>query len=183
MSWYLSATAVSTARCVARGLAWAVVAVAAATAVTAHAEAEPWADAACPPRLTALFAPPVRLPGAGRADTDETTAVRYEVCRSSRPFDAVRPPDWPVEVLTASETFAGLSPAVRRPLERLYRGSRLRVARGWREGGTAIDAITLIAPAPAETLDRVLPGTLVIHARYGSHSGRGGGATGAVGTL
>jgi hypothetical protein len=120
----------------------------------------PWAAADCSPDLTARFAP-TGLTG----DAAGSPASSYEVCRTSQPFDVVRPAAWMTEELTASEVFVATHPQVRAALGRLYGGKRLRVARGWLSTATGIDAVTLVAPAPSDAADRIVPGTLVIHNR------------------
>lgn len=120
-------------------------------------------EATCSAELARLFAP---APVAG-------AAAVYSVCRSADPLDDIRPQNWRIERESASDAFAGAAPEVQRALGLLYGGTRLRVARGFLEvdgfnrdhDGRTFDAFVLIEPAPAETLDRTLPGTLIIQTR------------------
>lgn len=106
---------------------------------------------ACTPLLASLFAP---------ADPDAPEA--YRVCRSFRSLDELKAPEWPVEQLSAADAFAGSSAGVRRRLALLYGGRLLRVSRGWRRRPREIEAVTLIAPPPDDSLEHVVTGTLVI---------------------
>jgi len=122
------------------------------------AQPRPVQDADCRRDWTTRFAP---------ADPD--AAGLYVVCRSARPLDELRrelspgPLPWPVESRGAADAFAGAPPEVRRALALLYGGRLLSVSRGWRRRPPeGVDAISLIAPAPGDTLETLVGGTLVI---------------------
>ena len=107
----------------------------------------------CDPALTALFTPP--RPSAGR----------YEVCTTTDPLVDVAgggPHFAPPELLEPSDAFGAAGPYDRAALARLYTGKRVRVARGWMEYGDRFESITLLSPQPDATLNRLLPGTMVI---------------------
>ena len=107
----------------------------------------------CDPALTALFTPP--RPSVGR----------YEVCTTTEPSVdiAARGPHFgPIELLEPSDAFGAAGSYDRAALARLYRGKRLRVARGWSENGERFESITLLSPYPDATLTRLVPGTMVI---------------------
>jgi hypothetical protein len=112
---------------------------------------------ACTPALLALFAP--AHPQLGR----------YEVCEQSQSietivaspeglryrFSAIEPTD-PLDALGAAGSYD------RSRVARLYGGSRPRAVHGWRQDGSHFESITLVSPHPDASLDRLLPGTLVI---------------------
>lgn len=113
-------------------------------------------DARCEPSLTSLFAPPV---------PDSAAGVEYLVCYSTCPLEAVRPPAWATRDATVDEAFAGATPEVRRALSHVYRGRPLQVARGWIAEAGRLDSFALIAPPPADSLDRIIGGTLIVRTR------------------
>jgi hypothetical protein len=112
---------------------------------------------ACNPALAALFAP--AHPQAGR----------YEVCESAESIEAqveagrreglrygnVEPTD-PLDALGGAGSYD------RSRVVRLYGATRPMVARGWRRVGNQFESITLVSPYPDASLDRLVPGTLVI---------------------
>jgi hypothetical protein len=116
---------------------------------------------ACPSHLTALFAP-----------TDPDAPDAYRVCRSPRPLEQLKPAEWPMEQLSATDAFAGAPPGVRRTVALLYGGRAVRVSRGWRRRPSGIEAITLLAPPPDDGLRRLTSGTLVLFQVRTEHGGR-----------
>ena len=140
-------------------------------ALPAEAQSPLAADARCSDELRRRYAP---------AEPAGPPAQIYTVCTTDQPLDAIRPSTWVVDMEAAAEAFAGAPPEIRRTLALLFGGTRLRVARGVltpavrigddRSRGTAnpldqVDAVTLIAPRPADTMDRIVPGTLIIQSR------------------
>jgi hypothetical protein len=112
---------------------------------------------ACDPALTSLFTPPHPRVG------------RYEVCTTSDPIDRVIGDGrsagvefGDVEALEALAAFGAAGQYDRSRLARLFRGARVRVARGWMARGDELESITLLSPYPDATLDHLQPGTLVI---------------------
>ena len=104
--------------------------------------------ASCDPALITLFTPPHPRLG------------RYEVCTSS---DPIQPVDGgAIEALEALEAFGAAGTYNRPALSRLYGGTRVRVARGWRSEGGRFESITRLSPYPDASLTRLLPGTLEI---------------------
>jgi hypothetical protein len=66
-----------------------------------------------------------------------------------------------------ADVFAGAPAEARRALALLYGGRLLSVARGWRaRPPDGVEAFSLIAPAPGETLETFGAGTLVIVQRW-----------------
>lgn len=130
-------------------------AIAGPTAARAQTALPLFSDAICQPRLTRVFAPPV----------PSGSTVEYLVCRSSRTLDALRPDDWATHDVTVDEALPGVSPEVHRALVLLYGGRRVRVARGWIASVDGLDSIALIAPPPADALDRITSGTLIVRTR------------------
>src|SRR6267142_1525764 len=104
----------------------------------------------CDPALTALFTP--LHPRAGR----------YEVCTTSDPIETVAERDWKIEALEPLEAFGSAGPYDRFAVSRLYGGRRVQVAHGWHEQDGVLESITLISPYPDASLQRLLPGTLII---------------------
>ena len=104
--------------------------------------------ASCDPALLPLFTPP--HPHLGR----------YEVCASDAPLTPVG--DGPIEALEALDAFGTAGTYDRPALARLYGGSRVQVARGWRRTGDRFESITRFSPYPDASLTRLLPGTLEI---------------------
>ncbi len=112
----------------------------------------------CDPALTALFTPP--KPALGH----------YDVCTTTEPLERVtaaepssaQPHYGPSEMLEALDAFGAAGPYDRAILSRLYKGQRVRVVRGWREGPDRFESITLLSPYPDATLRRLLPGTMVM---------------------
>jgi hypothetical protein len=109
----------------------------------------------CDPQLTALFTPP--RPSLGR----------YEICTTPEPLEvvAVAADGYqysPVEALDPLDAFGTAGPYDRPKLARLYSGTKVRVARGWRLQGEVFESVTLLSPHPDAELTRLLPGTMVI---------------------
>src|SRR5258708_1905115 len=113
---------------------------------------------ACDPALAALFTPPKPVVG------------RYEACVAAEPIEkviesgaagaaaqygTVAQTDWP-------GAFGTAGPYDRARVARLYGGTAVRVARGWRKTGDRFESITLISPYPDATLTHLNPGTLII---------------------
>src|SRR5882672_10998183 len=82
----------------------------------------------CDPALVPLFTPP--HPHLGR----------YEVCASSDPIRPVN--GGPIEALEALDAFGSAGTYDRPALSRLYRGTRVQVARGWIREGSRFESIT-----------------------------------------
>ena len=72
----------------------------------------------CDPALVPLFTPPHPRLG------------RYEVCASSEPIQALN--GGPIEALEALDAFGSAGTYDRPALARLFGGTRVQVARGWR---------------------------------------------------
>ena len=111
----------------------------------------------CDPALTALFTPP--HPELGR----------YEVCASSDSIEAVAAAGGRqglhygnVEALESLDAFGTAGRYDRSRLARLYGGTRVRVAHGWKESADHFESITLLSPYPDPSLTRLLPGTMEI---------------------
>src|SRR5258708_2480065 len=102
----------------------------------------------CDPALLALFTP--AHPRLGR----------YEVCASDAPIEPVN--GGPIEVLEALDAFGAAGTYDRPALSRLYGGTRVQVARGWRRNGGRFESITRLSPYPDASLAHLLPGTLEI---------------------
>jgi len=85
---------------------------------------------------------------------------RYEVCASTAPIQPLN--GGPIEALEALDAF-GAAGAYNRPaLARLYGGTRVQVARGWRRTGNRFESITRLSPYPDASLTHLLSGTLEI---------------------
>jgi hypothetical protein len=106
--------------------------------------------ATCDPALSALFTPRQPLLG------------RYEVCSTSEPIETAAGRDITIEGLEAPDAFGAAGPYNRSKLARLYRGTRVRVARRWTLTGGRFESITLLSPYPDASLTRLVPGTLEI---------------------
>jgi hypothetical protein len=102
----------------------------------------------CDPVLVALFTPP--HPHVGR----------YEVCVSDEPLQPID--GGAIEALEALDAFGTAGTYDRAALARLYGGTRVRVARGWRRAGERFEAITRLSPYPDASLTHLRPGTLEI---------------------
>jgi hypothetical protein len=102
----------------------------------------------CDPALVARFTPP--HPHVGR----------YEVCVSDEPLQPVD--GGAIEALAALDAFGTAGTYDRAALARLYGGTRVRVARGWRRTGERFEAITRLSPYPDASLTHLRPGTLEI---------------------
>jgi hypothetical protein len=112
---------------------------------------------ACDPALAGLFTPP--RPAVGR----------YEVCTSSRALEALLADGREdgihfggVEAQEALDAFGSGGSYNRFALTRLYRGVRVRLARGWRQEGDRFESVTLLSPYPDAALTRLEPGTMTI---------------------
>jgi len=111
----------------------------------------------CDPALAALFTP--ARPELGR----------YEVCARPEPIETVVADGRPrglhysdPERLEALDAFGAAGDYDRAKLARLYGGTRATVVRGWARDGDRFESIALISPHPDASLERLLPGTLVI---------------------
>ena len=109
----------------------------------------------CDPSLGALFTPPHPQLG------------RYEVCTTSQAIeDAVAEgaegPRDEIEPLEALDAFGTAGTYNRTALARLYGGTRVRVARRWRQRDGQFVSETWLSPYPDATLTRLNPGTMVI---------------------
>ena len=102
----------------------------------------------CDPALVPLFTPP--HPHLGR----------YEVCASSEPIRPVN--GGPIEALEALDAFGSAGTYDRPALSRLYRGTRVQVARGWTREGNRFESITRLSPYPDASLTHLLSGTLEV---------------------
>ncbi len=100
--------------------------------------------AVCDPALTALFTP-VR-PELGH----------YEVCTTDDPIDDE------AEALDALDAFGTAGSYDRAKLQRLYGGTRVRVARSWTANGSELIATTRLSPYPDATLTHLPAGTIEI---------------------
>ena len=112
----------------------------------------------CVSDLAALFTPPTPVVG------------RYEACVAAERIEkvvesgagdaavhygAIAETDWQAAFGTAGRYD-------RARVARLYGGTAVRVARGWRKTGDRFESITLISPYPDATLTHLNPGTLII---------------------
>jgi hypothetical protein len=108
----------------------------------------------CDPALTALFTP--RSPQLGH----------YQVCTSPDPLptaaERIRHTSWNVESVPPLDAFGTAGSYDRAALSRLFGGQRPSVARGWIQEDGRFESLTLISPYPARSLDRLVPGTLII---------------------
>jgi hypothetical protein len=104
---------------------------------------------ACDPLLTALFTPP--RPRAGR----------YEVCTTPETIDSASQ-GVAITALEPLDAFGGAGPYRRFALAQLYGGTRVRVARRWREHDGRFESETLLSPYPDASLSHLRPGTMVI---------------------
>ena len=102
----------------------------------------------CDPALIPLFTPPHPRLG------------RYEVCALDEPIRPVN--GGAIELLEALDAFGAAGTYDRSKLARLYRGTRVHVARGWSQAGGRFESITRLSPYPDATLTRLLSGTLEI---------------------
>jgi hypothetical protein len=103
------------------------------------------------PQLTRLFTP--AHPQLGR----------YEVCATDQSIAALAPRGWTIAVRSPLDGFGGVDVFFdKSAVARLYGGSRVRVARGWRQDGNRFESVTLVSPHPDATLTRLEPGTLVV---------------------
>jgi len=118
----------------------------------------------CDPSLTALFTPP--HPQLGRYEVCTTAESIQDALAQGRP-DGLRdgipePLRGEIEPLEALDAFGTAGPYNRAALARLYGGSRVRVARRWRQRGDEFVSETLLSPYPNATLTELIPGTMVI---------------------
>jgi hypothetical protein len=112
----------------------------------------------CDPGLAALFAPAAPRVG------------RYEVCTHAEPIEALveaEPADGrhfsAVEALESLDAFGTGGTYDRSHLARLYGGTRVRVAHGWKESADRFESYTLLSPYPDASLTHLNPGTMEIH--------------------
>jgi hypothetical protein len=110
----------------------------------------------CDPSLKALFTPL-------RAELG-----RYEVCTTPESIEEALAEGKPgelrdlIEPLEAVEAFGTAGTYNRAALARLYGGTRVRVARRWRQRDDQFVSETLLSPYPDHTLKTLNPGTMVI---------------------
>jgi hypothetical protein len=112
----------------------------------------------CVSDLAAVFTPPAPVVG------------RYETCVAAEPIERVLESgaaDAAAHYGTVAETdwlgaFGTAGRYDRARVARLYGGTAVRVARGWRKTGDRFESITLISPYPDATLAHLNPGTLII---------------------
>ena len=122
----------------------------------------------CDPLLAALFTP--SRPQLGR----------YEVCTTSQPIEdtlaegAGDGVPASIEPLEALDAFGTAGPYNRAALARLYGGTRVRVARRWRQRGDEFISETLLSPYPDAALTRLNPGTMVIRLTLRDGQRKGG---------
>jgi hypothetical protein len=104
----------------------------------------------CDPAFARLFAPPHPRLG------------RYEVCPSAEPLSALADAGWTIEATPPLDAFGSAGTFDRAKLARVYGGTPVRVARGWRTVDGQFEAITLLSPYPDPALTRLESGTLII---------------------
>jgi hypothetical protein len=112
----------------------------------------------CDPALAALFTPAA------------PTAGRYEVCTHADPIDALAEAGRAdgrhfsaAEALESLDAFGTGGTYDRSRLARLYGGTRVRVAHGWKESADRFESYTLLSPYPDASLAHLNPGTMEIH--------------------
>jgi hypothetical protein len=112
----------------------------------------------CDPGLAALFTP--AAPEVGR----------YEVCTHADPIDALVESGRAdgrqfsaVEVLDSLDAFGTGGTYDRSHLARLYGGTRVRVAHGWKQSADRFESFTLLSPYPDTSLTHLNAGTMEIH--------------------
>ena len=110
---------------------------------------------ACDPGFLALFTPPKPVAGHYEACTVEEPIDAVVKSDAATHYGAVEDADW----LTA---FGSAGTYDRAHVARLYGGTGVRLARGWRRDGSRFESVTLISPYPDPTLTRLERGTLVI---------------------
>jgi hypothetical protein len=111
----------------------------------------------CDPALRTLFTPPRPKMG------------QYEVCTSGKNVERLIADGGSegihfgeVEALEPLEAFGGAGAYNRFAVARLYGGTRVRVARGWRVSPEFFESITLLSPYPDTALSHLNPGTMSI---------------------
>ncbi len=107
----------------------------------------------CDPMLTALFTP--LHPQLGR----------YEVCTTQEPLNALTRAGDQIEALEALDAFGAAGSYDRAALARLYGGTRVRVARAWRESEGGFESFTRLSPYPDRSLRHLMPGTMELRWR------------------
>jgi hypothetical protein len=112
---------------------------------------------ACNPALAELFVP--AHPQLGR----------YDVCEQAESIDALVAAGRPeglrygtIEAADPLDALGGAGSYDRSRVARLYGATRPKLARGWRRVGHQFESITLVSPYPDASLERLVPGTLVI---------------------
>ena len=98
----------------------------------------------CDPALTALFTP--ARPELGR----------YEVCTTDDPLEG------DTESIDPLDAFGTAGSYDRAKLQRLYGGTRVRVARTWTANATEFVSTTRLSPYPDATLTHLHAGTMEI---------------------
>jgi hypothetical protein len=120
---------------------------------SARAQDTSTAAESCDPRLASLFTPAQPLWG------------RYEVCTSPRPVDRAAGEGFTytsVEFLEPLDAFGAAGSYSRTALVQLYRGRRVAVLRGWRDGPARFESVTQLSPYPDPSLSRLEQGTMII---------------------
>jgi hypothetical protein len=114
----------------------------------------------CDPRLLPLFTPP--RPEMGQ----------YEVCTRPEPLEMViaeRGAEGAhfgeIESLEPLDAFGGAGAYNRFAVTRLYGGTRVRVARGWRISAGRFESVTLLSPYPDAAFRHLIWGTMTITLR------------------
>ncbi|HXH07242.1 MAG TPA: hypothetical protein VNI83_11695 [Vicinamibacterales bacterium] len=113
-------------------------------------------------------------PAHARLFTPPHARERHDAWSADRPIEevaracaarwrGVAPGAWQVEAVAPLDAIDAAAPVSRSRLARLYRGRRVRLARGpVVAAGVVVASLTLMSPYPDVRLRRLLPGTLVI---------------------
>jgi hypothetical protein len=110
---------------------------------------------ACDPTLAALFTP--LRPSLGAYEVCTTTDSLEDVVMAASGARFA-----PSELVDPLDAFGAAGRYSRAALAQLYKGKRVRVARGWTKHADRFESMTLLSPHPDATLTRLLPGTMVI---------------------
>jgi hypothetical protein len=111
----------------------------------------------CDPSLLTLFTPPRPAQG------------QYEVCTSQGSLEqslvdggSAGVHFGEIEALEPFDAFGSAGAYDRFAVARLYGGTRVRVARGWRISGDRFESITLLSPYPDTAMQHLNAGTMTI---------------------
>jgi hypothetical protein len=127
----------------------------------ARSEAPPLPGLAPAPAHARLFAPPFARERHDAWSTDRSIDEVARACRARWPSAARG--SWQVAIVPPLEAVDAAAPVSRWRLARVYRGRRVRLARGpVVAAGVVVASLTLLSPYPDAQLRRLLPGTLVI---------------------